>query len=130
MCRNVFNAWPKTTLLPVCPTDAKSLDTHAPHPQAIPTPLFISMGHTYKFFGYSTSYTVLYCPMAILQLSICIFKKIYLLIFRERGRKVERDRKKYQCVIAFHMPPTGNLACNQGMCPELEIKPATLCFIG
>ena len=31
-------------------------------PQAIPTPLFMSMGHAYKFFGYSISYTVLYIP--------------------------------------------------------------------
>ena len=31
-------------------------------PQAIPTPLFMSMGHVYKFFGYSISYTVLYIP--------------------------------------------------------------------
>ena len=39
---------------------------HLPLPQAIPTPLFMSMGHAYKFFGYSISYTVLYIPMAIL----------------------------------------------------------------
>ena len=39
--------------------------------QAIPTPLFMSMGHMYKFLGYSISYTVLYIPMVILKLSIC-----------------------------------------------------------
>ena len=39
---------------------------HLPLPQAIPTPLFMSMGHAYKFFGYCISYTVLYIPMAIL----------------------------------------------------------------
>ena len=33
-----------------------------PLPQAIPTPLFIFMGHACKFFGYSISYTVLYIP--------------------------------------------------------------------
>ena len=37
-----------------------------PLPQAIPTQLFMSMGHGYKFFGYSISYTVLYIPTAIL----------------------------------------------------------------
>ena len=37
-----------------------------PLPQAIPIPLFMSMGHAYKFIGYSISYTVLYIPMAIL----------------------------------------------------------------
>ena len=35
-------------------------------PQAIPPPLFTSMGHVYKLFGYFVSYTVLYIPMAIL----------------------------------------------------------------
>ena len=34
--------------------------------QAIPPPLFMSMGHAYMFFGYSISYTVLYIPTAIL----------------------------------------------------------------
>ena len=37
-----------------------------PLPQAFPTQLFMSMGHGYKFFGYSISYTVLYIPTAIL----------------------------------------------------------------
>ena len=38
-----------------------------PHPlKQIPIPLFIFLGHVYKFFGYSISYTVLYIPMAIL----------------------------------------------------------------
>ena len=32
---------------------------HSPLPQAIPTPLFMSVGHVCKFFGYSISYTVL-----------------------------------------------------------------------
>ena len=40
-------------------------------PQAIPTALFMSMGHVYKFFGYSISYSLLYIPMAILWLRIC-----------------------------------------------------------
>ena len=35
---------------------------HHPLPQA----LFMSMGHAYKFFGYSISYTALYIPKAIL----------------------------------------------------------------
>ena len=40
-------------------------------PQALPTPFFKSTGHAYKFFGSSISHTVLYTPMAILQLPIC-----------------------------------------------------------
>ena len=43
--------------------------------------------------------------------------KIYLFIFRERGRAGE----KYQCVVASHMPPsTGDLACSPGVCPGWE----------
>ena len=39
---------------------------HPVLPQAIPPPLFMSMGHAYKFFGYSISYTVLYIAIVIL----------------------------------------------------------------
>ena len=30
----------------------------------------------------------------------------------------ERKGEKHQCVVASHMPPTGDLSCNQGMCPD------------
>ena len=40
-------------------------------PQAILPPLFTSMGHAYKFFRYSNSYTVVYFPMAVLYQPIC-----------------------------------------------------------
>ena len=52
-----------------------------------------------------------------------IYLFIYLFIifiFRERGREGEREEEKYPCVIASHLPPTGDLACNPGMCPEWE----------
>ena len=39
-----------------------------------------------------------------------------LFIFRERGREGE----KHQCVVASHVPPTGDLAHNPGMCPDWE----------
>ena len=29
-------------------------------------------------------------------------------------------REKHQCVVASHMPPTGDLARNPGMCPDWE----------
>ena len=32
----------------------------------------------------------------------------------------EREGEKYQCVVASRMPPTGDLACNPGMCPGWE----------
>ena len=43
-------------------------------------------------------------------------------IFRERGREVEREGEKHQCVVASNMPHTGDLAGNPGMCPESELK--------
>ena len=47
-------------------------------------------------------------------------KRFYLFIFRERGRKGEREGEKHQCVIASHTPLTWDLACNPGMCPDWE----------
>ena len=43
-----------------------------------------------------------------------IFLKIYLFIFRERGR--EGEREKHQCGVASRAPATGDLARNPGMC--------------
>ena len=40
-------------------------------------------------------------------------------IFRE-GREREREGEKHQCVVASHVPLTGDLACNPGMCPDWE----------
>ena len=51
---------------------------------------------------------------------LIIFKRLYLVIFRERGREKERDRKKHQCVVVSHAAPTGDLAHNPGMCPDWE----------
>ena len=41
---------------PLCPTSTQ----YPPLPQTIPTPLFMSMGHVYKYFGYSIFCTL--CP--------------------------------------------------------------------
>ena len=51
------------TVVPIFPLLSLSTQ-HPSFPQAIPTPLFVSMGHSYKFFGYSISYTVPYSPLA------------------------------------------------------------------
>ena len=55
------------------------------------------------------------------------FKRFYLFIFRERGREGEKEGEKHQCVVASHVPPTGDLAHNPGMCP-VGNGPATLWF--
>ena len=50
------------------------------------------------------------------------FKRFYLFIFRERGREGERKGEEYQCVGASRIPPTGDLVCNPGMCPDWELN--------
>ena len=47
------------------------------------------------------------------------FIKILFIYFQREG-KGSRKRGKHQCVVAFHAPPTGDLACNPGMCPDWE----------
>ena len=41
-------------------------------------------------------------------------KKDFLNLFLERGVGREKERK-YQCVVASHTPPTGDLAHNPGI---------------
>ena len=48
------------------------------------------------------------------------FLRFYLFIFRQRGREGQREEEKYQCVVASHVPHTGDLAGNPGMWPDWE----------
>ena len=50
------------------------------------------------------------------------FLKDFIYLFLERGREGERKGEKYQCAVASHMAPTGDLALNPGMCPDWEAK--------
>ena len=36
------------------------------------------------------------------------------------GGEGEREGEKYQCAVAPHVPPTGDLARNPGVCPDWE----------
>ena len=65
------------------------------------------------FYYYRTIYTYKVLPCEL-------FKKI-LFIFREGERK-ERERERYQCVVASYIPSTGDLACNPGMCSDWGSK--------
>ena len=47
-------------------------------------------------------------------------KRFYLFIFREKGRKSDREGGKHQRAVASHAPPIGDLAPNPGMCPDWE----------
>ena len=54
---------------------------------------------------------------------ICLnsyFQRFYLFIFKEWEREGERVGETYQYMVAFHAPPTGDLACNPGMCLDWE----------
>ena len=51
-----------------------------------------------------------------------LFKRFYLFIFRERGMEGEREGEKQHCVVASHVAPTGDPACNPGMCPNWELN--------
>ena len=44
--------------------------------------------------------------------------KYFIYLFLERGKEGEREGAKHQCVVASCVPPTGDLACNPGMCPD------------
>ena len=48
-----------------------------------------------------------------------LFLKDFTYLFLERG-KGGRKGEKHQCVVASRVPPTGDLACNPGMCPDWE----------
>ena len=52
------------------------------------------------------------------------FKILFMYLFLERGEG--REGEKHQCVVASHAPPTGDLAPNTGMCPDLGIELANL----
>ena len=56
-----------------CPNFSPFAPIHPvlPFPPAIP-PEFMSMGHTYKFFGFYISYTILTLPLSISHLSFML----------------------------------------------------------
>ena len=51
-----------------------------------------------------------------------MFLNVLLIYFWEQGRDREREGEKHQYVVAFCMPPTGDLARNPGMCPDWELN--------
>ena len=59
------------------------------------------------------------CNISLNFLFILFFKDFIYLIL-ERRREREREGEKHQCVVASQVSPTGDLACNPGMCPDWE----------
>ena len=58
--------------------------------------------------------TELHCP----GLDSLFKKKKILFISIQRGREGETEGEKHRYVVASHIPPTGDLAHNPGMCPD------------
>ena len=56
---------------------------------------------------------------SVLYIFLEFLKKIYLFLERGEGRKKERETSVCGCLSA---PPTGDLACNPGMCPDWELN--------
>ena len=55
---------------------------------------------------------------------IYIFFKIFI-YFTERGKEEERTGEKHGYVrdrVASHMPPSGGLAPNPGVCPDWDLN--------
>ena len=55
-----------------------------------------------------------------------IFLKDFTYLFLERGERMEKERegnidlREIDRLVASFKPPTGDLACNPGMCPDWE----------
>ena len=79
-----------------------------------------------------THFMIIKCQkLHSLIISLLLLSKMFIFfkdLFLERGREGEREEEKHQCVVAFHVPPTGGIASNPGMCPRLGIEPVTLWF--
>ena len=55
-----------------------------------------------------------------------VYLLIYLLLERGERREKERERNinvgEIRVLAASHLPPTGNLACSPGVCPDWELN--------
>ena len=47
-------------------------------------------------------------------------KNFFIYLFLERAREGGREGEKHRCVVASHMPPTGDLVRNPGMFLDWE----------
>ena len=70
----------------------------------------------FSFLSLGTIFKILQCNIPNIKFSIFnhFKRRFYLFIFRERRREGEREGENHQCVVASHMPPTGDLAHNPG----------------
>ena len=70
--------------------------------------------YRYSLLFFNSNFLLLYLPF--------LKKDFIYLVFRERGRAGETEGEKCWYVVASHVPPTGDQACNPGMCPDWELN--------
>ena len=58
--------------------------------------------------------------VCVYKICLYFFFKDFIYLFLDRGREEGREGEKRQYVVAYHIPPTGDLAQNPGMCPDWE----------
>ncbi|KAF6084386.1 hypothetical protein HJG60_008648 [Phyllostomus discolor] len=83
-------------------------------------------------FGLASLFTFSWCSLFLHILSVVgvkphfvlivffFVKILFIYLFIEKGREGQREGEKYRCMVASWVPPTGDLACNPGMCPDWE----------
>ena len=83
---------------------------------------FVVHGYLYLLMSGWVAWIGCKRPYLKTRISNIFLKIFYLCIFRQKEREGDREGEKHQCVVASHTPPTGNLACNPGMCPDWELN--------
>ena len=51
---------------------------------------------------------------------LCFLKRFYLFISRQKRREGEREERNISVWLPLTHTPTGDVACNPGMCPDWE----------
>ena len=104
------------TLIPSWPFHSQDLNTFKrPH---FPIPLYQELSFQHKYFRVEGEWEKGHKHAVHSNL----FFNILFIYFLERGEGKEKEEEKHQCVVASHAPPTRNLACNPGMCPDWELN--------
>ena len=85
--------------IPLCPVP----------PTIIPPPQFTSMGPTYKFFGFSISYTILNPHPLFCTYNLCFFFPVHSLCY-------------------LPSPCTGNPPCDLHFCDSVPVLVCLVCF--
>ena len=85
-------------------------------------PGFINLASYFLLCSTLVNYTYMPKFSCTIFISTTSFCKDFIYLFLEKGREGERKSEKQQCVVDSCMPPTGDLACKPGMCPDWELN--------